>query len=61
MISDSGSNVLDILSKELGEVSIAQPTHASDSECTPRNSRRRKTRSLDKCDTWSSPPDTPER
>lgn len=61
VISDSGSNVLDILSKELEEVSIVQPTHASDSECTPRNSRRRKTRSLDKCDTWSSPPDTPER
>lgn len=60
IISDSGSNVLDILSKELGEVSISQPTHASDSECTPRN-RRRKTRSLDKCDTWSSPPDTSER
>lgn len=61
VISDSGSNVLDILSKELSEISLTQPMHASDSECTPRNSRRRKTRSLDKCETWSSPPDTPER
>lgn len=61
VISDSGSNVLDILTKELNEVGLSQPTHASDSECTPRNSRRRKTRSLDKCDTWPSPPATPER
>lgn len=56
VISDSGSNVLDILSKELSEVSIEQPTHASDSECTPRNSRRRKTRSLEKCGVYVNPP-----
>lgn len=61
VISGSGGNVLDILSRQLEEVGIAESTHVSDSECTTRPNRRRKTRSLDKSDTWSVTPDSPNR
>lgn len=60
MANGNGANLLHSLSKQLEDIS-SETTHVSDSECTSRHNRRRKARSLDKSDTWSVPPDSPDR
>lgn len=55
VVEDSNeTDVLDIISKQLHDLNTSD-TPASDSELTPRHSRRRKTKSLDKNDFCADP------
>ncbi|XP_018325604.1 rho GTPase-activating protein 7 [Agrilus planipennis] len=54
IINDNGSNVLDALSKQLVDMHSTDEMHLSDTECS-RTGRRRKTRSLEKKDSWPHP------
>ncbi|KAJ8923792.1 hypothetical protein NQ315_010374 [Exocentrus adspersus] len=54
-------NVLDSLTRQLSDIKSCDVNHVSDSEITPRHSRRARTKSFDKTDTWSHPHSPTER
>lgn len=54
VIRDSGPNVLDALTKQLGSLNYDEGVNYSDSECGGTLGRKFKTRSLDKTDSWAS-------
>nr|XP_023011891.1 rho GTPase-activating protein 7-like [Leptinotarsa decemlineata]XP_023011892.1 rho GTPase-activating protein 7-like [Leptinotarsa decemlineata] len=54
-------NILDTLSQQLNQLKSSEVNHVSDSEVTPRHSRRSRTKSFDKTDTWSHPQATTDR
>ncbi|KAJ8949156.1 hypothetical protein NQ318_012904 [Aromia moschata] len=54
-------NVLDSLTRQLSDIKSCDISHVSDSEITPRHTRRPRTKSFDKTDTWSHPHSTTER
>ncbi|RZC32362.1 START domain containing protein [Asbolus verrucosus] len=51
-ISDSKSKLLDSLTQQLGNLNSCEVNHISDSECTPKHSRRSRTKSFDTTDSW---------
>ncbi|KAJ8970000.1 hypothetical protein NQ314_001429, partial [Rhamnusium bicolor] len=54
-------NVLDSISQQLSDLKSCEVNHVSDSEITPRHTRRTRTKSFDKTDMWSHPHSTTER
>lgn len=54
-------NVLDSLTRQLSDLKSCDVNHVSDSEITPKHTRRARTKSFDKTDTWSHPHPTTDR
>ncbi|KAJ8969835.1 hypothetical protein NQ317_007708 [Molorchus minor] len=55
------NNVLDKLTRQLSDIKPSEVNHVSDSEITPRHTRRTRTKSFDKTDTWSHSHSTTDR
>lgn len=51
-ISDTGSPLLDSFTQQVSDLKLSNLNHVSDSECTPKPTRRSRTKSFDTTDPW---------